>query len=201
MGVWLCVAGICVVCFCFPYIRCLFKRLSLFSKIKNVCKEKGYRLQGTHSFWYLGGKNGKRCNCIIETTEEIFAIKLFGVPRRRRVLVFTENKEYFKRILVGALLLIHEAFDGKAKRFPEYDFTLADKMTAGEKKLRKILLVNPVPMEMLYQKERGTENKLSAFPMENVIKDNDKECVLNPGDELYGLEVANLSWLVKELKK
>ena len=83
MEVWLCVVGIGIVCFCFPYIRCFFKRLSLLSKIKNVCRKKGYRIQGTHFFWFLRGRNGKGCDCTIETTEAVFAIKLFGVPRRK----------------------------------------------------------------------------------------------------------------------
>ena len=183
MGVLMCVVGIGIVCFCFPYIRCFFKRLSLLSKIKNACREKGYRLQGTHSFWFLGGKNGKRCDCTIETAEEVLAIKLFGMPRRRRVLVFTEKREYFTRILVGMLLLIRESFDSKAKQLPEYDFTCVNKEALDDKKNRKILLVNPVPMEMLMQKE------------------NAKETILSPGDEVYGMEVANLSWLLKELMR
>lgn len=201
MGVLMCVVGIGIVCFCFPYIRCFFKRLSLLSKIKNACREKGYRLQGMHPFWFLGGKNGKRCDFTIETAEEVLAIKLFGMPRRKRVLVFTEKREYFTRILVGVLLLIKEAFDGKAKLFPEYDFVTACTMVSGDKKLRKILLVNPVPMEMMFRKERGKENKLSHFPMENMPKENAKERILSPGDELYGLEVANLTWLLKELER
>ena len=40
MGVLMCVVGIGIVCFCFPYIRCFLKRLSLLSKIKNACREK-----------------------------------------------------------------------------------------------------------------------------------------------------------------
>lgn len=199
MGVWLCVVGIGIVCFCFPYIRCFFKRLSLLSKIKNVCREKGYRIQGTHSFWFLGSRNGKGCDCTIETAEEVFAIKLFGVPRRKCILVFTEKKEYFTRILIGMLLLIRETFDGKAKQLPEYDFVQAGNAASSDKKLRKILLVNPVPMEMLMQAERGKESKLSPFPMENMQKEDGKEKILSPGDELYGMEIANLSWLLKEL--
>ena len=201
MGVLMCVVGIGIVCFCFPYIRCFFKRLSLLSKIKNACREKGYRLQGMHPFWFLGGKNGKRCDCTIETAEEVLAIKLFGMPRRRRVLVFTEKREYFTRILVGMLLLIRESFDSKAKQLPEYDFTCVNKEALDDKKTRKILLVNPVPMEMLMQAERGKESKLSPFPMENMPKENAKERILSPGDELYGLEVANLTWLLKELER
>ena len=201
MGVWLCVAGICVVCFCFPYIRCLFKRMNLLFKIKGVCKAKGYQLCGTHGLWFLGGKNGKKCDCYIDTTEELFAIKLFGMPRRRRVLVFTEKKEYFTRILVGMLLLIRETFDSKAKPLPEYDFTIQGSTVSKEKKLRKILLINPVPMEMLMQAERGKDAKLSPFPVENMQAENGKERILSPGDEVYGMQIANLSWLLKELMR
>ena len=200
MGVLMCVVGIGIVCFCFPYIRCFFKRLSLLSKIKNACWEKGYRLQGTHAFWFLGGKNGKNYDCIIETAEEVLAIKLFGMPRRRYILVFTEKREYFTRVLVGMLLLIKESFDSKAKPFPEYDFTCVNKDAPEDKKLRKILLVNPVSMEMLLQTERGKESKLSPFPMENMQIENAKETILSPGDDLYGMEVANLSWILKELQ-
>ena len=201
MGVLMCVVGIGIVCFCFPYIRCFLKRLSLLSKIKNACREKGYRLQGTHPFWFLGGKSGKRCDCTIETAEEVLAIKLFGMPRRRRVLVFTEKREYLTRLLVGMILLIRDSFDSKANQLPEYDFTCVNKEASDDKKLRKLLLVNPVPMEMLMQAERGKESKLSPFPMENMQKENSKERILSPGDELYGMEVANLSWLLKELMR
>ena len=199
MKVWLWVIGIGIVCFCVPYIHYFFKRLSLFFKIKGICREKGYRLQGTHAFWFLGDKSGKCCDCTIETAEEVFAIKLFGMPRRRRVLVFTEKKEYFTRILAGMLLLIREAFDSKARPFPEYDFAMNGNEAPSNKKLRKILLINPVPMEMLIQADRGKEGKLSPFPMENMPRDNAKERILSPGDELYELEVANMSWLLKEL--
>ena len=123
------------------------------------------------------------------------------MPRRRRVLVFTEKREYFTRILVGMLLLIRESFDSKAKQLPEYDFTCADYKASDDKKFRKILLVNPVPMEMLMQTERGRESKLSPFPMENMPKENAKETILSPGDEVYGMEVANLSWLLKKLMR
>jgi len=181
MDVLMWVVGIGIVCFCIPYIRCLIKRFSLLAKIKKACREKGYRLQETHHFWFLGGKNRKQIDCIIDTTEELFAIKLFGVPRRKRVLIFKEKREFFTRVLVGMLLLIRESFDSKAKPVPEYDFTCVNYMVSEDKKLRKILLINPVPMEMLWQTENGTER------------------ILSPGDELYGMEIANLSWLLKEL--
>ena len=167
--------------------------------IKRVCRDKGYALRGKHFLWFLGGRNGKGCDCTIETTEAVFAIKLFDVPRRKCILVFTEKKEYFTRILIGVLLLIRETFDGKVTQLPEYDFVQAGNAASSDKKLRKILLVNPVPMEMLMQAERGMVNKPSPFPMENMQKEDGKEKILSPGDELHGMEIANLSWLLKEI--
>ena len=174
MGTFVCVVGIGIVCFCIPYIRCFFKRLKLHSKIKKVCRGKGYHLQGTHSFWFLGGKNGNRCDCTIETEEEVFAIKLFGVPRRKRILIFTEKKEFFTRIFAGMLLLIRETFDSNERLVPEYDFAMKSKDAPSNKKLRKILLINPVPMEMLIQADNGKDSKLSPFLMENMTRDNAK---------------------------
>ena len=199
MEFWLYVLGIGIAWFCVPYIRCLFKRLNLLFKIKKVCQEKGHRLLGTHSLWFFGDKNGKNCDCIIETDEELLAVKLFGMPRRRRVLVFTEKREYFTRILVGILLLIRETFDSKEKPLPEYVFGVKSNVFPSDKKLRKILLINPVPMEMLMQSEGGKENKLSPFSVENMREENGKERILSPGDEVYGMEIANLSWLLKAL--
>lgn len=182
------IIGIVIVCFCIPYIRCLFKRLSLYFKLKNVCQTKGYCLLGTHPFWFLGGRDGMNCDCMIETAEELFLVKLFGMPRRKCVLVFTEKREFFIRrflfLVEGRFFFwIHEAFDSKAKPLPEYDYSLKDKAFTSDKKPRKILLINPVPMDMLMQ--------------EKV----DKERTVIPGDEVYGMQIANLTWLLKELKR
>lgn len=198
----LCIVGIVIVCFCFPYIRCIFKRIDLLIKIKKICWKKGYILQATHPLWFLGGKEGKNCDCTIETEKELFAIKLFGVLRRRSVLVFTENREFYTRILVGMLLLIRESFDSKARLFPKYDFSMKNKAISGAKKLRKILLVNPVPMEVLMQAENGKENIVSPFPVEMLMQaENAKETIISPGDEVNGMEFYNLSGLLNELMR
>ena len=186
MEIRLYIIGIVIVCFCIPYIRCLWKRLNLLFKLKRICREKGYHLCGTHFFWFFGGKNGKDCDCTIETAEELFAVKLFGMPRRRHVLVFMANREFFTRstIIVGGAWgkWIREVLESRAKAVPEYDFSLKHQSVPKGKKLRKILLVNPVPREMLMQ------------------EGNTKETILNPGDEIYGMEIMNMSWLLKKLR-
>ena len=35
---------------------------------------------------------------------------------------------------------------------------------------------------------------------ENMPKENAKETILSPGDEVYGMEIANLSWLLRQLQ-
>ena len=97
MEVWLLVIGIVALCLSYPYFRCFFKRLSLRSKVNKMCRDKGYSLQGTHRFWFFGGKYGKKYDCYIETEDELIAIKLFGMSRHKRVLFFTENNEFFIR--------------------------------------------------------------------------------------------------------
>ena len=81
----------------FPYIRCFVKRLIFRSKIKKACIKKGYKLHTTHVFWYLGSKYSKKCDLYIETDNDVFSVKLFGMPNQRAVLVLKENGEFFIR--------------------------------------------------------------------------------------------------------
>lgn len=179
----LCVAGIVLLFLGFPYIRYFFKRLVCRSKLKSVCREKGYTFIGNHIAWFLGGRNGKRCDCFVETQKDVFAIKLFGVPRKRRVLVFEEDGGYFTRKFAGvAWRSILYSFDSKVEVFPVYDFGYKYEEESEEKTIRKVLLMNPVPMEMRMQAK------------------NSKETIVSPGDKVYDLEIYNLSGLLNELR-
>ena len=95
MEFWCVILGIILFIALFPYIRCYFKRLICMKKIKAVCRRKRYKLYATHPMWFLGGKYSKKCDVYIETANEIFAVKLFGVTRRRAILNFNENGQYF----------------------------------------------------------------------------------------------------------
>lgn len=192
MEFWLCVIGIAIVCICFPYIRYLFKRLNCLFKIKRVCRTKGYRLQGIHHFWFLGGNQRKTFDCTIETAEELVVIKLFGVVRRKRVLVFTDSRKYFTRALSGILLWFVESFDSSAKPIPEYAFECNE--SANGKKVRKILLVNPVPLDMQVKGEQDKAGNAGSAGIDKILQaENRKETTISPGDTIYGMEVANLS--------
>ena len=174
---WLLVA-LLVLLYVIPAIRCLIKRISCAMKLKGLCRRTGATLQGTHPLWFLGSRNCRKCDCVIETPTQVFAIKLFGVMHGGRVLVFRETGEYFFRRYASILLFIFNAFDGAFRRLPEYDFSRGEAIAAGRTR-RDVLLLNPVPMEVRIQPHSG------------------QEFVTGPGDDLFGMELATLSHLMR----
>lgn len=174
--------GLLILWFVHPYVRCFWKRIICSKKLKRVCKAKGFQLKGTHILWFLGGRKGKKCDCYLETPEAIFCIKFFEVVHHLRTLVFVEEREYLLRRHMGIMLWIYETCDGQCKKLLEYDFAYERDDAPTDKQTYPILLVNPVPVEMLQQ------------------FDNGKEVILNPGDKIRDMEVYNQSQLLKRLE-
>ena len=161
-----------------PLLRCFCKRISCAMKLSRLCRRLGFTLQGTHILWFLGSRSRKGCDCVIETPSQVFAVKLFGVVHGGRILVFRETGEYFFRRYASILLFIFNIFDGSFRRLPEYDFSSGEALAAGRLR-RDILLLNPIPMEVRVQPHSG------------------QEYVTGPGDDLFGMELASLSHLVR----
>lgn len=174
--------GLLILWLAYPYVRCLRKRIVCYRKLKKVCKVNELQLHGTHILWFLGGRKGKKYDCYIETPTSVFCIKFFGVVHHLRTLVFVEESAYLLRRHMGAMLWIHDTFDGVQRELPEYDFEYKEKEASPEKQRYPILLVNPVPVEILQQ------------------FDNGKEVILNPGDKIQDMEVYNQSQLLKRLE-
>lgn len=171
-------AVLVVFLYVIPAIRLFFKRIGCALKLQRLCRNLGLTLEGTHAFWFLGRRGSRDCDCVICALGQAFAIKLFGVMHSRRVLVFRETGEYFFRRYAAILHFIFNAFDGSFRRLPEYDFSKGE-MLAGGRERRDILLLNPIPMEVRVQPHSG------------------QEFVTGPGDELFGMELASLSHLVR----
>lgn len=168
---------------CYPYVRCLWKRLGCYKKLKGACKAKGFLLRGNHRFWLLSGRDGGKFDLFIETPTEVYGIKLFGVVHHLRTLVFVENSAYLLQRHAGVMLWIKdETLDGKSKELMKYEFLYKGREIAPEKKRSGILLVNPVPVEMLQRSKNG------------------KEVVLNPGDRIRDYEVYNLTGMLRRLE-
>ena len=174
MEFWYAFIGIVAFIALFPYIRCFFKRLTCMGKIQKVCRNKGYKLHATHPLWFLGNKHGKKCDLYIETANEVFAIKLFGMPRRLSVLVMKENCEYFIRRYIALLSYngvgIRFPIDGKPNQMPIYDFRYRYRDEWEIKTPRHVLLVNPVSMEFKRQPHHGGEVTVGAGEIVNGME-------------------------------
>lgn len=186
MEFWYVLIGIVALLVLFPYIRCFFKRLFCARKIKKVCHNKGYILHKTHALWFLGGKKANKCDFYIETANEVFAIKFFGMPSRLTVLIFKENREFFIRRYIVLLSKFAGArfptFDGKCKPVPNYDFQYQYKTEWESKTPRRVLLVHPDSMEIRKLPQHGGE------------------VIVGTGDIVNGMEIDSLSRLLEDLK-
>ena len=185
MKIWHVPIGIVVFLGLFPYIRSFFKRLHCMKKLEKLCRKKGYHLHATHPFWFLGNKYSQKCDLHIETPDEVFAIKFFGMPRRLSYLVIKENGEYFIRNFISVFSNaggVSFPIESKSKPMPTYDFRYKYRDEWEVKTQRRILLVNPVPREIRHQPKFGTE------------------VVLGSGDFVNGMEMYSLSGIIRILE-
>ena len=185
MDFWYVLIGVVAFVAFLPYIRCFFKRLKCAGKIKRLCQSKGYKIHTTHLLWFLGSKHAKKCDLYIETANEVFAIKLFGMPRRLSILVLKEDGEYFIRSFIALISYgggIRFPINGKPKPMPVYDFRYKYKDEWEIKTPRNVLLVNPVSMEFRRQPQHGGE------------------VIVGAGDIVNGMEIDSLPRLLGDLE-
>ena len=143
------------------------------------------QLHSTHTLWFLGGKYSKKCDIYIETENDVFSIKLFGMPNRRTVLVLKDDDKFFIRrffLMTYYISIVLWPINSKDKKIPSYDFKYGYKSEWNDKKFNKILLVNPVGMQFRYVSHRG---------METTVRD---------GDIVNDMTVISLSQFLEKLK-
>ena len=169
-----------------PYIRFLFKRLSMSKKIKSVCTKLHYKFYKPSFFWMFGGRRKSKCDFYVETPTEVYAVKLFGVKKKNAELVFKQNGEYFERHYLALISYgggVRFPMEKKPKKLPDYDFRHQYRMEWEIKSPHNILLINPVCREIHRQVQHGVENLLGA------------------GDVVNGMEIYPLSGFLGELEK
>jgi hypothetical protein len=155
------------------FIRCFFKRLSCWFAVRRVCRKFGFTLQA-RPFWFLGSRYLKGIDFVIEAPTCTFAVKLFGCLWPLKSLILRERGEYFFRAHSAFLTAVLDVWDGYPHTLPAYRIP----QETG-KEVRPILLINPMPLEILLQPSSGLEH------------------ISGPGDKVFGLEIANLSHLLR----
>lgn len=152
--------------------RCFFKRLKCRFAICSLCRRSGLTLHA-RPLWWLGSRYRRGVDFLLEGKDTIFAVKLFGCLWPLKTLIFRERGEYFFRAHSAFLAPLLEVFDGYPHVLPEYRFP-----TEEHKAIRPVLLINPMPLEILLQPSNGLE------------------AISGAGDVLRGMEIANLSHLI-----
>ncbi len=153
-------------------LRCFFKRLSCLMKLRRACRKYGLTMKPQHPLWFLGSRYAKRCDLVIHGAKESFAVKLFGCLWPLKTLILRTHGEYIFRSHTAFLMVIMDVFDGYPHTLPAYRFP-------EEEGLRRILLINPMPLDIRLQPSNG------------------QEAVSGTGDMICGMEIANLSHLLR----
>ena len=185
MEFWYTLIGIVALIIVLPYICFLFKQLICMRKLKTVCRKKGYRMHTTRLFWFLGRRQATNCDVFIETANEVLAVKLFGIPRKRSTLILKDNGEYFIRRMIPFFSYASASLyksNSKSKPMPVYDFRYNYKDEWEIKTPRQILLVTPSTVEIRLQSQRGRELTVGA------------------GDFVGSMELFTLSHLLRILE-
>ena len=144
-------------------------------------QKQNYALVGTHCFWIFGRKNDNVCDFYVETKEDVYAVKLFAMLRRRTMLIFREDRTYFIRKFLG-VLWIPFFWNTKLKPLMRYTFRYKYKAEWNEKKCHNVLLVNPISMDIFRQDMVGYEDAVGL------------------GDEMYGMKIYSLSRFLETLE-
>ena len=163
----------------YAYIRCFFKRLKCLISISRMCRKKVFRLTVKHPLWFLGSRYARRCDFIIETPRDVFGVKLFGCLWPLKVLILREYGEYIFRGYSTFLKFILNFIDSWPHPLPAYRFEFARAEIPEEARMRRILLINPMPLEIRMQPNNGQEE------------------ISGTGDTIRGMEIASLSHLIR----
>jgi hypothetical protein len=158
------------------YARCFFKRLQCMLSIRRACRKEGLTLHAK-PLWWLGSRYLKNVDCLIEGRETIFAVKFFGCLWPLKSLILREHGEYCFRAHAAFLTAILDVYDGYPHTIPAYRFPAED-----GKEVRRMLLVNPMPLEILMQPSNGQEQ------------------ISGTGDKICKMEIANLSHLLRVME-
>ncbi len=168
------------LCVAITFMRFALIRSVSAIKIKRCCRKNKYRITPRRAFWYLGNRNSKYSELCIEKENELLSVKFFGSYRKNTKIIITQNRRYFIRkyyVFLSARSISLQFSDSKPNPFDEFVF----ESVVSEKPIRKIILVDPQPLEIKFQPKHG------------------QETIISSGDELFGTEIYTLNSFIANL--
>ena len=124
-----------------PYIVFAVKRQCLASRLKAVCRKKGYTLTPLKAFWWLDTVKSGLPACKIETVDTCYAVKIIGTVFRRKHLRFMDETHFAVRSLRFETHMTAKAVGYTYKEKEPYRF---DEVTT-DKPVHPVILLHPSP--------------------------------------------------------
>lgn len=169
MEFWIVIGCAVILVLSYTNLRSFYKHIIMARKIRELCKKKGFKLVPTHFFWMMGRRNGNFCDFYIESYDSVYSVKLFSVPNRKNILIFTDDDKYILRKLIAVRFSIYYS-DCKPRELKKYNFRKKFKNEWELKHQYNILLVNPVCHEIRKRTRNGVESLVGAGDLVNRME-------------------------------
>ena len=149
MQVTLAVLAVALAILFFPFAVFACKRAFFCIKLKSVCHRMDYALTPTHFFWFFGNINGGKCDCYVQTPENVYSVKLCG-GSSKTFIDFVDDARYARRSIrfhiSPALPVMRE------KRKKKFDFGYRCPET-HDTRITPVILMYPMPLKVTYRKK------------------------------------------------
>ncbi len=144
-----------------PYSVFAIKRLYLATRLKAVCRQKGYTFTPLKHLWWLDSVQSGSLACKVETDNTCYAIKIIGTVFRKRHLRFLDKTHIAVRSLLFETHWTAKAADYTYKEKESYRF--AD--VATEKSVHPVLLLHPAPTTISAKRldSNGEQAAISSY--------------------------------------
>lgn len=179
------VLGLCLL----PYVRIFCKRISLYLRLRRICRKRNFKLYGTHFGWLFSPWQYPRCDFVVEGDHTIYAVKLIASKSKTRKLVFQTNGSFYwvKRFFLmgrGMPTMAELEIPLKPRKLPDYDFYVETDVWSSAC-IKPILLVHPICHE---------------FRRESIEMNTRKQEILGSWEQVGNLYLCSSSRFLDELE-
>ena len=161
--------------------RMLRKRLKLERKLKKLCRNKGYIIERNIGFFSSLKFVTSGYHYIIETPKVRFAVRYMTFKKRLSKVTFRSNQEVDIIVNMNASRNLWKSLLGIKEKTVAYHFDFDETFYDKDKRVEKIVLMNPVPSEVNFINKEGIFTPTG------------------PGQEMYGFVIYNGSGFLSML--
>lgn len=137
----------------YPFLRFILERMSMICKIKRICRSNGYVWQPSHRGYLFSNFKGRHCDFYVETSDEVYSVKLCGFALKRKMCNFIDETHYSIRNLHFQISYTAHGIQYDTKSKPHWNFKAGCPKEYYVKRIIPVLLMTPVCMNVTYMGE------------------------------------------------